>query len=983
LARTIRLRTYLLLLVAVVAVPLVVLSALGVVVLGRDHQGASRASLLGYVRTLAQAVDRELDGSAAMLELVADTAFLAGAPPEPIARLAAARGWLAVSLLAPDGRLVGTTAAAPDTAAGAAGALARAVVSAGGPVAHLVPDLAPPRVLVGIPRLRDGRVGHVLAAELDTARFRELLMGQTVAAGGTVLVADAERRVVAVGARGATEVGKSLPAELAAEVRTAGEAARRVARPAGDAAYVAWSRAPRSGWVAAVVVPAATFEGKWRTTVAWLGAGGLALLAVAGALALLLGRRLSSAVVRVGELARSLGSGEPPGRQPGGGVREVRELGAALCQASTLLRERERDRDRAHVALRDSTERLSLALGLAGMGTWDLDLVSGLTFWDAEHFRIFGYDPPPGGGAVPLERWRSHLHPADRERVLRAFEAARSSGKPYDPEYRIIRADDGREVWVGVNGRVLYDERGQPVRMLGVMTDITARKRAELALRETRQRLELTLDAGGLGSWQVDLATGALECSTVCRGTLGLPPRGELTWAAFLGAVHADDRVRVRTLVDRAIAEQVLFEAEHRVVRPDGQTRWVLARGRADYGPDGRPRQMVGVLLDVTARKEAELALEDANRAKDEFLAMLGHELRNPLGAISNAVAVLEQLEPGDVRASKLRTIVARQTRHLGRLVDDLLDVSRLTSGRIALQLQPVDLAEVADRALQALRHAARTGDHDVTLAVEHVLVAGDPTRLEQVVLNLVDNAVKYTAPGGRIHISVDREGREATLRVRDTGVGLPADLLPRVFDLFRRGQHSRQHGREGLGIGLSLVKRLTEMHGGSVTASSPGPGQGSEFVVRLPALPPGAALAEPGVRAPARRPQRVLVIEDHQDVRDGLRIFLETHGHSVDEATDGPTGLDKLMTRRPDIALVDVGLPGLDGYAIAAAARNSPGGAGVRLVAMTGYGQPDDRRRALEAGFDAHLVKPVDLQRLLALMDADESAPIDAGARR
>jgi PAS domain S-box-containing protein len=977
-----RFRTCLLLVAAAAAVPLIGFGVLGVAAVRRDHAAAGHARLLQTARALAEAADRQLESFATLLQALTDAISGDGGPAD-LGRLASRVRpspwrWIGLALFEPDGRLVFTTETGR-TRAESPVALVRGVAAAGVPAARLVVDgQGPPRVLIGVPRYRNAVVRDVLTAALDPAVFRELLVAQALSAGWTGMLADGERRLVAGGRAPGALVAEVLPTDVSQEVGRTSESVRRLAPPTGDVAYVAWSRAPRSGWLAVVAAPAAAIEARWQRTLAWLSAGGLTLALAGGLAALLMARRVTRAVTRLGEAARALGDGGPVPACPPGGVREVRDVEEALRRASLLLRERERERDRAHADLREHNERLSLTLGLAGIGTWDLDFRTGVSFWDPEHFRLFGYAPPAGGAPVPLELWQSHLHPEDRDRVLRTFQRARTSGGVYEPEYRIVRAGDGREVWIGVKGRVLADGAGQPTRMLGVLSDITDRKRAELALREARQTLELTLDAGGLGAWRIDLATGVLECSAVCRSTLGLPDDGPLTWAMFLEAVHPEDRVRVRTLVDRAIGEQVLYEAEHRILRPDGRTRWLLARGRADCGPDGSARSLDGVLLDVTRHKEAELALEEANRAKDEFLAMLGHELRNPLGAISNAVTVLEQVGPGDVRGGQVRSIIARQTRHLARLIDDLLDVSRLTTGRIALQLQPVDLAEVAERALQALRHAARTGGHEVSLAVERVLVAGDPTRLEQVVLNLVDNAVKYTPPAGRIRVTVARDRRDAVLRVQDTGVGLPPDLLPRVFELFRRGHQARQHGREGLGIGLWLVKRLVEMHGGEVTAVSPGPGQGSEFVVRLPTVPLAAPPAAPGGRGTARRPQRVLVIEDHQDIRDGLRLFLEANGHSVDEAADGPTGLEKLLVRRPDVALVDVGLPGLDGYAIASAVRNAPGGSTVRLVAMTGYGQPDDRRRALESGFDAHLVKPVDLPRLLDLMDAEDLSTLE-----
>jgi signal transduction histidine kinase len=364
-----------------------------------------------------------------------------------------------------------------------------------------------------------------------------------------------------------------------------------------------------------------------------------------------------------------------------------------------------------------------------------------------------------------------------------------------------------------------------------------------------------------------------------------------------------------------------------------------------------------------SARAEAEAA----SRAKDEFLAMLGHELRNPLGAISNATRVLHQI--GD-QASRLQDIIGRQTHHLARLLDDLLDVSRLTTGKIALHGRTIDLQEVVRDSLVALEQEGRTERHDIRVDAEAALVEGDPTRLEQVVRNLLDNAIKYTPPGGHITVTVRRDGDDAVLRVGDTGAGIPHDVLPRIFDLFVQGERSLARSMGGLGIGLTLVKRLVELHGGTVSAWSAGTDQGSEFVVRLPRLveaAPPAPRGESPEPAPARH---VLIVEDNHDAREGLRLLLESWGHRVEEASDGEEGVSRALGGKPDVALIDVGLPGLDGYEVARAIRGGEGGQAIRLVAVTGYGQPEAIQRAHEAGFSAHLVKPLDpdaLRRLLA----------------
>jgi signal transduction histidine kinase/ActR/RegA family two-component response regulator len=378
-----------------------------------------------------------------------------------------------------------------------------------------------------------------------------------------------------------------------------------------------------------------------------------------------------------------------------------------------------------------------------------------------------------------------------------------------------------------------------------------------------------------------------------------------------------------------------------------------------------------------TARAEAEAA----SRGKDELLAMLGHELRNPLAAIANAAHVLDTAGVPEEPARRAREVIARQNAHLARLVDDLLDVARVTSGKIVLSRQPLELAEAVRRGVATLAVSGRSAHHRVTLDLEPVWADVDETRLEQVVSNLVGNALRFTPPGGAIDVALRAAGGEAVLEVRDSGVGIAPEMLPRVFDLFAQGTRGLDGGPGGLGLGLTLVQRIAELHGGTVEAASDGPGRGSAFTLRLPALPapPAPAAAQrrvPGATNGSRR--RIVIIEDNADAREMLRFALELTGHEVHEAYDGPSGLSMVLRLQPDVALVDVGLPEFDGYEVARRVRAAAGSA-VHLIALTGYGQPDDRRQALEAGFDAHLVKPVEPDALQAAIAATRDGPGNA----
>ena len=383
-------------------------------------------------------------------------------------------------------------------------------------------------------------------------------------------------------------------------------------------------------------------------------------------------------------------------------------------------------------------------------------------------------------------------------------------------------------------------------------------------------------------------------------------------------------------------------------------------------------RQAADVRAALFAREqEAREEAEASNRAKDEFLAMLGHELRNPLDVIGTAVRVLDSQNaaPDPEATRRARGVLARQVRQLGRLVDDLLDVGRVTTGKIRLTPVPVDLADTVERCIAGLMPEGAAPQHRITVRAEPTWVEADQARVEQIVMNLLSNAMKYTAPGGAIEIGVAGVGRTARLSVRDTGVGMSPYMLERVFDLFFQGERTLERAEGGLGIGLTLVRRLAELHGGRVAAESPGQGRGSTVTVELPQVAPPAAA--PGVpAAPAvPSPRRILIVEDSRDSRDMLRFLLEHAGHEVHEAADGPSGVAAILEVRPDIALVDVGLPGLDGFEVARRVRADAQGRQVRLVALTGYGLPEDHRRSHEAGFDAHLVKPVDPARLAAVI--------------
>lgn len=379
--------------------------------------------------------------------------------------------------------------------------------------------------------------------------------------------------------------------------------------------------------------------------------------------------------------------------------------------------------------------------------------------------------------------------------------------------------------------------------------------------------------------------------------------------------------------------------------------------------------------LALTAAKQTEAALKDASRSKDEFLAVLAHELRNPLAPLSNAIQLIRLAADDRTILDQARAMMERQVQQMVRLIDDLLDVSRISRDKLELRKEWVDLAGVVQSAVETTRHLLTAADHRLTveLPAEPVALEVDPLRLAQVVANLLNNAAKYTPPGGQITLTAARADNEIVIRVRDNGIGIPADKLPHVFELFMQVDRSLERSQGGLGVGLTLVKRLVEMHGGSVEARSDGAGAGSEFVVRLPAAAPRLASPAPpngaaGPNAPVAR-RRILVVDDNIDAAESLAVVLRTMGHEARTAHDGPAALDAAGAFQPEVVFLDIGMPKMNGYDVAQRMRGQAWGKGAMLVALTGWGQDEDRRRSREAGFDEHLVKPVDLTRLAALL--------------
>ncbi|HLJ97373.1 MAG TPA: PAS domain-containing protein [Gemmataceae bacterium] len=537
---------------------------------------------------------------------------------------------------------------------------------------------------------------------------------------------------------------------------------------------------------------------------------------------------------------------------------------------------------------------------------------------------------------------------------------------------------DGKEEWLRWEVRPWTDERGTIGGIIIFSEIITERKRGDEVLRQSERRFHQLADLMSQLAWMARPDGYIYWYNRRWFEYTGTTPTEMEGWG--WQSVHDPHELpQVLQCWKASIASGQPFDMVFPLRGADGRYRPFLTRGMPLRGEDGRILHWFGTNTDISDIMEKEEALREADRRKDEFLAMLAHELRNPLAPIRNAVEVLRLSGPTEPPLQQAREMIERQVNHLVRLVDDLLDVSRITRGRITLQKGPVDLATVIVGATESCRPLIDARGHDlrVSLSSTPVRVEGDPTRLTQVVLNLLSNAAKYTPEGGRIDLTVCLEPGEAVIRVRDNGVGIAPELLPKVFDMFTQAERTLDRSQGGLGIGLTLVQRLVELHGGSVQASSDGLGRGSEFVVRLPilplAMPPAGGLRKEGEPSGERSGlpgRRILVVDDNSDAAASLAMLLRFLGHDVRTTYDGPSALQIAAEYRPHVTFLDIGLPGMDGYAVARQMHAMPTLDGMVLVAITGYGSAGDRRRSEETGFYAHMVKPVEfaaVQELLA----------------
>jgi PAS domain S-box-containing protein len=591
--------------------------------------------------------------------------------------------------------------------------------------------------------------------------------------------------------------------------------------------------------------------------------------------------------------------------------------------------------------------------------------------WNVGAERLFGYTAEeaidqPITLIIPPER-----HDEEKVIIQRLLRGERIE------HFETVRmAKSGRRLDISLMISPVRDNTGKIIAASKVARDITQRKRAQRALRESEERFRFLAETIPSIVWTASPNGTITYANQRWLEYCGMPVEQDAKgWPE--NVLHPDDYERCVTEWTEAVRDGKDYEIEVRIRRHDGVYRWFVTRAVPLRDSSGRISSWFGVTTDIHDQKEMQEQLEEADRRKDEFLATLAHELRNPLAPIRNSVQFLRMSENDPAASEHAANIIDRQVNHLVRLVDDLLEVSRITRGKIELRRELVELEAIINSAVETSGPLIEGAGHRlvVSLPSKPVMLEADAVRISQVVSNLLNNAAKYTEAGGQIWLSAGADSRDVVLSVRDTGIGIPPEMLPQVFEMFTQGDRSLNRSQGGLGIGLTLSRSLVELHGGTIDARSEGADRGSEFIVRLPRVRTQELPEDP--EAHDRSPDngqtssgcRILVVDDNIDSAESLGLWLRLVGHDVRLVHEGLAAVGAARAFQPEVIVLDIGLPDIDGYEVARRLRQEPGFREVLLIALTGYGQDEDRQRCHDAGFDEHLIKPVDPVSLEALL--------------
>ncbi len=638
--------------------------------------------------------------------------------------------------------------------------------------------------------------------------------------------------------------------------------------------------------------------------------------------------------------------------------------------------------------MKAAEDRANLAVDVAGLGVIRIDYAADTATPDFTAAALFDLEP---GVPVLRSELYSRFNPDDRDEVMRQMhECLDPEGNgTFAMQVGVVHRN-GSMRWLSVKKQVVFDNK-LPVTAVLAAVDVTERAKAMEALQASEQRVLLASESTNVGIWEWNIRTNAIRWDAQMFRIYRVPPTedGFVTYDTWVRALLPEDLAPHEAALRDTVDRQGQSTREFRILRADdGEIRTIQGVEAVRPNPGGKAEWVVGTNLDITDRKRVEeelrrLAAEQSeeDRRKDEFLATLAHELRNPLAPIRYGLQIMRLSNDGGEAVEQARTMMERQIGQMVHLVDDLLDVSRISQGKLKLRKDQINLVTVLTNAVETWRALNSAGDHDLTVDMpsDPVFVDADATRLEQVFSNILNNAAKYSEPGSHIHLSVTRNGSTIVVSIKDSGVGIPAEMLTRVFDMFTQVDRSLEKTQGGLGIGLCLVKRLVEMHEGTVEARSDGIGMGSEFVVCLPEMLTGEQIHEsPTDEDKSSKPaaqRRILVADDNHDSADTLSMMLTMMGNEVRTVNDGLEAVKLAEEFRPDVIMLDIGMPKLNGYEACRRLREHPWTKSVVFLAMTGWGQDEDKRRSQEAGFDHHIVKPVDFVVLEKLLGSLQTA--------
>jgi len=979
------LRVYFMFVIVLATVPMTVLAAILIAAQAQTNRAQLESDLVRAAHSFALTVEREIASSTDALRILSlseplQRGDLAGifsamsAAPKP------RTSWGSAFLVRLDGEVLFNTEqpkGLPLGKFGDMGAIERLKFTGEAVITDLTtgPDGQPSTGIL-VPVFVDGQITSVLGAWIPHSSWSRLI-STTPSHNGFMTVFDSRMRIIARNRGGPAVVSSPLPTLTQERIRAIGPSGwAQIALLEGGKAYGAWHTIAPTGWGVLIGEPAAPIDRAYFVSIGAALAMGLLSLVAGMLLAMWVARQVTVPLQR---LARH----GPHASTAPATVHELNQLAVALQESE---RQGEAARERLQ-AKADEFETLfqGSAIGLAITQSATCDSV----LRNPALARMLNEPAQPEradhtatrtGWPRHQVRYRGHAMPPHEQPLQKA---ARTGTRQRDIELDVLH-DDGRTLKLIAHAVPLLDAQGRSRGAIATFTDITERKQAEESLaaaerglRESLHLMELAQAAGHVGFFNHDFKENTVTWTSGLSRLFGMKVSDFVgSWDEWMKRLDVADRAAVRRTIDAATAAkegQITFE--FRTVLDDGSARWLSTRVSIVYDELGRPQQMHGAVVDVTQQKfidqeraalvdretRARMEAESANRAKDEFLAMLGHELRNPLGAMAAGCEVLNRAQGQEELAQRARVIITRQTRHLGRLMDDLLDVARVISGKVLLVREPLRLDLLAQRVVNAFELSEQLKSHQIVTEFEETWVHADTTRMEQVVTNLLGNAIKYTPAGGEIRLGVSSQDGEAVVTVQDSGIGMSQELMERAFDLFAQGERSLDRRQGGLGIGLTLVKRLLALHGGRVAVSSAGPGQGSTFTLHLPVIEPDGS-AQHQQLLPDQS-YNVVVVEDNEDAREALCAMLTLAHHETQAAADGAEGLALIAQTQPDVALIDIGLPELTGYDVARQLRAQ--GYEGWLVALSGYGQAEDIRRSKESGFDEHLVKPVTTEKL------------------